>query len=75
VELLHKNIVCDTEHGERRPVFPGMTRRLSWSFPDPAIFTGSRAEKLTQVIGVREALRSKLEAWLASLPNSASTSP
>lgn len=40
--------VCDESSGERCPIFPGITRRLHWSFDDPASFTGSYQEKLTQ---------------------------
>jgi arsenate reductase len=35
--------VCDEEHGQRCPLFAGMTQRLYWSFPDPSSFTGERA--------------------------------
>jgi arsenate reductase len=27
--------VCDEANAERRPIFPGVTQRLHWSFPDP----------------------------------------
>lgn len=67
--------VCDEEHGQKCPLFPGVTKRLYWSFPDPATFTGSHAEKLARVIEVREALRAKLEAWLATLPSTRTPSP
>jgi hypothetical protein len=30
--------VCDEEHGQKCPLFPGATQRLCWSFPDPADF-------------------------------------
>jgi glyceraldehyde 3-phosphate dehydrogenase len=60
--------VCDQEQGQRCPVFPGVTQRLSWSFPDPASFTGTHAERLARVVEVREALQARLEAWLRTLP-------
>lgn len=60
--------VCDEAHGQKCPLFPGFTQRLSWSFPDPATFTGSQEEKLARVIEVREALRTQISAWLATLP-------
>lgn len=44
-----------------------------WSVPDPAIITGSHEERLARVIEVREALRARIEAWLATLSSTDST--
>jgi len=41
--------VCSREAEENCPIFPGPVRRLSWPFPDPASFTGTSDEILTQV--------------------------
>jgi arsenate reductase len=38
--------VCDEAQGQRCPIFAGVCRRLSWTFPDPSEFTGSEEEKL-----------------------------
>ena len=65
--------VCDEEHGQKCPLFPGVTQRIYWSFPDPATFTGSHDEKLARVIDVREALRARIESWLATLSDTDST--
>jgi arsenate reductase len=54
--------------GQRCPVFAGMTRRLYWSFPDPAIFSGTHAERLDRVIEVRDAIEARLQAWIQKLP-------
>ena len=37
--------VCDESQAEGCPIFPGVSRRQHWSFPDPAAFTGSEDEK------------------------------
>lgn len=66
--------VCDEEHGQKCPLFPGVTQRLYWSFPDPASFEGSHSEKLARVVQVREAIRSRLETWLSTLPGAATSS-
>lgn len=66
--------VCDEEHGQKCPLFPGVTQRLYWSFPDPASFRGSPDEKLARVVQVREAIRARLEAWLSTLPGAATSS-
>lgn len=60
--------VCDEEHGQKCPLFPGVTQRLYWSFPDPATFVGTHEEKLAHVVEVRESIRARLEAWLSTLP-------
>jgi arsenate reductase len=65
--------VCDEEHGQKCPLFPGVTQRLYWSFPDPASFEGAHSEKLARVAQVREAIRSRLEAWLSPLPGAATS--
>lgn len=63
--------VCDEEHGQKCPLFPGLTQRLYWSFPDPATFTGTHAERLALAIQVRNAIRQHLEAWLTTLRGNA----
>ena len=60
--------VCDEATGQKCPIFPGLTKRVSWSFPDPSEFTGSHREKLAQVIAVRDAIRAQIELWLKELP-------
>jgi arsenate reductase len=54
--------VCDEEHEQKCPLFPGVTKRLLWSFPDPSTFTGNHRERLAQVVEVREAIRERIEA-------------
>jgi len=61
--------VCDEEHGQKCPLFPGITQRLYWSFPDPSTFTGSHEEKLARVAELRDAIRTRIEAWVKSLPS------
>lgn len=60
--------VCDEEHGQRCPVFPGITRRLSWSFPDPRDFAGPPGEQRAQMVALGGAIRARIEAWLETLP-------
>lgn len=40
--------VCAESEAAGCPIFPGVTTRLHWSFPDPSKFSGSRQEKLAQ---------------------------
>ena len=55
--------VCDETSAERCPIFPGITKRLHWSFPDPSALTGSNEEKMAGVRKIRDDIRSRIEAW------------
>jgi len=59
--------VCDETSGERCPIFPGVTKRLHWSFDDPATFTGTQEEKLARTITVRDQIKEKIQAWVHEL--------
>jgi arsenate reductase len=37
--------VCDNAAGEVCPIWPGHPAKVHWSFPDPAAFEGSEADK------------------------------
>jgi arsenate reductase (thioredoxin) len=55
--------VCDETSAERCPIFPGVTTRLHWGFPDPSAATGTREEKLAQTRIIRDAIRQKVKNW------------
>ncbi|HCP90774.1 MAG TPA: arsenate reductase ArsC [Spartobacteria bacterium] len=55
--------VCDESSAERCPIFPGATKRLHWSFPDPAAITGSHEERLDGVRKIRDQIRARIEMW------------
>lgn len=57
--------VCDSAN-EACPIFPGGTKRLHWSFDDPAAATGSEEERLTVFRRVRDEIASRLRQALAS---------
>lgn len=64
-EMFHYVIaVCDRANAERCPIFPGIVQRMDWSFPDPALVTGSHEEKLRQVREIRDAIRGRIEGWI-----------
>ena len=48
--------VCDVDTEKDCPVFPGIVRRLSWPFADPALVTGDEEEKMERVRGIRDAI-------------------
>ena len=58
--------VCDESQAEKCPVFPGTaaTRKIHWSFDDPASFQGTWKEKLEERRQVRDKIKQQIEQWL-----------
>jgi arsenate reductase len=54
--------VCDNAN-ERCPLFPGNTKRIHWSFDDPAAAEGEESEKLAVFRRVRDEIRNRLSAF------------
>ena len=59
--------VCDESNAERCPVFPGVTTRLHWSFPDPSAYKGRDEDKLLFALNVRDEIKEKIDEWVKSL--------
>ena len=55
--------VCAEAEAKGCPIFPGVTTRLSWPFPDPSQVTGTDAERLEKVRVIRDDIRAKVEKW------------
>jgi len=55
--------VCDESSAQRCPIFAGVTKRLHWSFPDPAALTGTRAERLAGMRRIRDQIRARIDMW------------
>jgi arsenate reductase len=55
--------VCDESEAASCPIFPGVTRRLHWSFADPAALAGSREERLEETRQIRDQVRARIEMW------------
>jgi arsenate reductase len=56
--------VCDAANAEKCPVFPGKTRRIAWSFPDPSGFAGTKEQIMEQTRKVRNAIQQKVEDFI-----------
>lgn len=56
--------VCD-DANEQCPVFPGMTKRIHWSFEDPAAAQGDEPQRLTVFRIVRDEIRERLGKFVA----------
>jgi arsenate reductase len=52
--------VCDETSAERCPIFPGVTERLHWSFPDPSALQGTWEEKLSETRKIRNQIQDKI---------------
>jgi arsenate reductase len=61
--------VCDEASAERCPIFPGVTKRLHWSFPDPSNFSGSSEKVLQKTREVRDSIKRRVEEWCAEVCN------
>jgi arsenate reductase len=59
--------VCDDTAGAQCPVFPGITERLHWPFPDPEKLAGTREEKLTKLRKIRDQVRKKVSDWIRTV--------
>lgn len=55
--------VCSEAETKGCPIFPGVTTRLHWPFPDPSQLTGSDGAKLHEVRKIRDEIRAKVEEW------------
>ncbi len=56
--------VCDHAN-EHCPVFPAHTRRLHWSFADPAAVEGDEGKRLAAFRRTRDEIRARLREFLA----------
>ena len=63
----HAITVCDEASAERCPIFPGITKRLHWGFPDPSAIQGTHQEKLAGTRRIRDQIKAKVEAWCADV--------
>ena len=59
--------VCDNAR-EQCPFFPAETKRIHWSFDDPAATTGDDEARLAVFRRVREEIRAQLVEFIASSP-------
>jgi len=56
--------VCDNAN-EQCPVFPGNTKRIHWSFEDPAAVEGDEAKRLAAFRRIRDEISERLKGFVA----------
>jgi len=67
-QLFHYVItVCDETSAERCPIFPGITQRFHWGFPDPSALQGGHDERLVRTREIRDMIKAKIEEWCAEM--------
>jgi arsenate reductase (thioredoxin) len=57
--------VCDNANAQC-PAFPGRTKRIHWSFDDPAATQGDEATKIQVFRRVRDEIRGRLQLFVAA---------
>ena len=55
--------VCAESEAAGCPIFPGVTKRLHWSFLDPSKLPGSYEERLEGAREIRDQISDRIEAW------------
>jgi arsenate reductase (thioredoxin) len=65
-EFFHYLItVCDEADKNCPTTWPGVTKRMHWSFEDPAAFEGTDEEKLLKFRQIRDQIDEKIKEFLA----------
>jgi len=64
-EFAYVITVCDNAK-EQCPVFPGKTKRIHWSFKDPAAIEGDETTRLTVFRRVRDEIQQRLDVFVAA---------
>lgn len=61
--------VCDEASAEGCPIFPGVVRRMGWSFPDPSGFKGTEEEILENTRKVRDEIKEAVLTFIDEAKN------
>ncbi len=56
--------VCDDAEKNCPTTWPGVNKRMHWSFEDPAKFEGTEQDKLAKFREIRDLIERKIKAWL-----------
>ena len=57
--------VCDETSGEACPIFPGVSKKLHWSFADPSGLNGTYEEKLQNTRKIRDTIKEKIMEFVS----------
>ena len=56
--------VCDKEASDRCPIFPGLHKKINWSFEDPSRLMGTQEEKLILTRRIRDQIKSSVQQFV-----------
>ena len=56
--------VCDEASAARCPIFPGVNKKINWSFPDPSALQGTPEEKLIQTREIRNKIKEAVKNFI-----------
>jgi arsenate reductase (thioredoxin) len=56
--------VCDAASAERCPIFPGMVKRIAWSFEDPSSLKGTQDEILQHTRKIRDEIEKAVQDFI-----------
>ena len=59
--------LCDNSGFEQCPVFPGITQRLHWPYPDPKKLTGTHDIKLAALRKIRDQIKEQVKEWIEKI--------
>jgi arsenate reductase (thioredoxin) len=63
--FIHELItVCDKAEKNCPTTWPGVIKKMHWSFEDPAAFEGSEEEKLVKFCEIRDQIEQKVRSWI-----------
>ena len=61
--------VCDDASAEKCPIFPGLNKKLHWSFSDPSKFEGTKEEKLQRIRMLRDEIKKQIVNFIETCQN------
>ncbi|MEP7264221.1 MAG: arsenate reductase ArsC [Bacteroidota bacterium] len=59
--------VCDEASAAQCPIFPGVHKKINWSFTDPSSLTGTQEEKLATTREVRNKIKTAVLNFIAEI--------
>jgi arsenate reductase (thioredoxin) len=59
--------VCDEASAAKCPIFPGVNKKINWSFTDPSALTGTHEEKLALTREVRNKIKAAVQNFITEV--------
>lgn len=56
--------VCDAGNAQKCPMFPGLSRKLHWSFEDPSTFEGTDEQRYIKVKEVYQEIKKEVLSFI-----------